>query len=266
MNLSIQEEFFTDRKNSNSIQTDRNTGAIFECIGTRIGTIDARGGTKPVLIMELYSDASEHIAIKFFNCKCNSKGSYAVPRNGDFAKLYRLTIGENPDKRFSKSQQLLKHFHGYCFVIPNYELQTTRNGKEYLKVKDIKPKKPIYKESWTNAGILKKSSNHRRMRPVTDSENEDTNRKLKGNLVEKKWQPTGNDKSPKTQYTRGLEADFNPTKKLQTSSKTTKPLQVPDNPKIFEYRQQANESNDEYFDRAIEESFANMAWFNHSPL
>ncbi len=73
------------------------------CMDTRIGTIFTSGGEKPVFIMELYAEAINATLIKYFNCQSKSR-NHTVPHNSYFAKLYRLTLGKNPIKRFSKAQ------------------------------------------------------------------------------------------------------------------------------------------------------------------
>lgn len=89
--------------------TQSKTGITCECIGTRIGEIPTKGGVKPVFVVELHTDEISAPIIKYFNCDSQTKGRYTVPHNSDFAKLYRLTLGQNPTKRFSEAHKLLTH-------------------------------------------------------------------------------------------------------------------------------------------------------------
>ena len=92
------------------MQAQTSARVVCECGDTRIGVILTPGGEKPVFIMELYAEGINEPLIKFFNCSSKTKGCYTVPHNSNFAKLYRLTRGDIPKKRFSRSHQLLGHF------------------------------------------------------------------------------------------------------------------------------------------------------------
>ncbi len=60
--------------------------------------------------------------------------SLKVHRQGDFAKLYRLVFGDNPVKRFSDAESLIRHFRGHLFIINDFE-----SFKETLKVRSYEP-------------------------------------------------------------------------------------------------------------------------------
>lgn len=96
--------------------------------------------------------------IRFFNCSIGTKRNVRVQVNSDFAKLYRLTFGINPEKRFGKSQQLVKHFKGEVFdcVCVFYG---AKSGTRYWKVRDIRPLAPIMSEDWTEYGAILKKTN-----------------------------------------------------------------------------------------------------------
>ena len=112
---------------------------ICECIGVRIGVIPTAGGEKPIFIMELHNETINEPLIKYLNCNSKTKDIYTVRHNSDFAKLYRLTLGDNPTKRFSKANQLLQHFLGSWFIA-KYEKAADKNGVHYLKVTYIRLK------------------------------------------------------------------------------------------------------------------------------
>jgi hypothetical protein len=134
----------------------KNERVLCECIDTKIGSIYTAGGNSPLLIMELYAEPNNATLTKFFNCQSKTKGCYTVPHNSDFAKLYRLTFGENPTKRFSKAHQLLGHFLGCRFFV-GYETAASKKNGSYRKVTHIEPEKPILNDAWVATGALKKS-------------------------------------------------------------------------------------------------------------
>jgi hypothetical protein len=121
------------------------------CVDVRKGAINVGNVLRPVFIMQLHSDGIELQIIKFFNAKWTKAGNYTVRHNSDFAKLYRLTVGENPTKRFSEAQKLMKHFLGHSFIIEGEQVMQNRSGA-YLKVDKIKPVDPIKSDSWDETG------------------------------------------------------------------------------------------------------------------
>ena len=128
-----------------------------ECIDTRIGEIYTQGGHKPAFILQLHSEEINGPLIKYFNCVSKTKSRYTVPHNSDFAKLYRLTLGQNPTKRFSKAHQLLSHFLGYRFIA-TLKQETLKNGQHYFKATHIEPETLCKNDAWTTNGTLKKSN------------------------------------------------------------------------------------------------------------
>jgi len=194
-----------------------------ECIGTRIGAINTAGGEKPVFIMELHAEAINAPLIKYFNCNTSTKNRYTVSSNSDFAKLYRLTLGENPTKRFSEAKHLLSHFQEHRFNA-DYEHASLKNGTRYFKVTQIMPELSCKSDRWTANGTLKKVSRKSQKPPP---EIPDEHRKSTGQLPDFYRINTGqvpDDKTLQHPKTLGLEVVFNPTKTLPTQGKTTKPL------------------------------------------
>lgn len=93
----------------------------------------------------------------YCNCKIGEKGNIRVEKNSKFARLYRLTFGVNPRARFSKSQQLMKHFIGHVFNC-ECELYQSNKLKIYWKVKSIRPETPIFEGMpWTEYGALQQA-------------------------------------------------------------------------------------------------------------
>jgi hypothetical protein len=127
----------------------------YQCISTKIVQISSKTGKRTAFILELVSQEGE-ISTKFFNVNVTPKGSYSVHPNSDFGKLYRLTIGENPQKRFSRCDQLLKHFIGHQFFVQT-ELANCKTFGDYTRVKSIKPELPIVNDGWTITGHLIKA-------------------------------------------------------------------------------------------------------------
>ena len=138
-----------------------------ECVDVRTGSIPTQAGRQPVLILDLHSDGLEFPVIKFFNAELTKSGNHTVSVDSDFAKLYRLTIGENPRKRFCEVRELLGHLLGYQFIV-TAEQVLKRHGEAYLKVEKIKPVDPIYSSEWTSSGKQKGASRRRKTRRQVD--------------------------------------------------------------------------------------------------
>lgn len=171
------------------------------CVNTKIGTIAVKGGIKHVLVMELASADSE-ILIKFFNSEKTSKGNLTVSRNSDFARLYRLTTGENPSARFSRADRLLNHFVGYQFLVQHIDA-LDKKDTFYRKVTFICPLNPIVSEVWTATGHLIKNARSK-------SKNLAKNCQQFGNFVANTWQNSGNSDSAQSQIQQGLKHDLDP--------------------------------------------------------
>jgi hypothetical protein len=125
------------------------------CVNTKTGSISTQAGKKPVLILELVTNDGE-LLIKFFNAELTPKGNHTTDRNSSFAKIYRLTLGENPQARFSRSDKLLGNFVGQYFLVKFEEAVSNKVGN-YLRVTDIKPAQPIITDGWTITGHLIKA-------------------------------------------------------------------------------------------------------------
>lgn len=122
----------------------------FTCIAVRRGCIKTQVGKAPVIVMELEADDGESV-VKFFNARVTKAKNLAVSRNSDFAKLYRLAIGENPVARFSRISTLLKHFIGIEFQCATTR-DTNKQGQSFSKVVSIQPLIPHVSDAWTATG------------------------------------------------------------------------------------------------------------------
>lgn len=134
------------------------------CIEARIASITIRGQIKPIFMLELLDLKAGLTCIKWLNVIKSDKGGYSVKPNSDFAKLYRSAKGYVPKARYSKANQLLKHFVD-CMFIVKYESAKGTNGADYLRVRTIKPAAPIITDGWFSDGTLR----------------------------DKNWKPTGNE-------------------------------------------------------------------------
>ena len=90
--------------------------ALCECIEARIASISIKGRIKPIFILELIDLKTGSVGIKWLAVTKSLKGGYSVKPNSGFSRLYRLTIGYVDKARFSKANQLLKHFIGSKFI------------------------------------------------------------------------------------------------------------------------------------------------------
>lgn len=157
-----------------------------ECINTKIALIDIQGIKRPVFLLELITEDGR-LVIKYLNVKKLRSGNYSVQKQSDFAKLYRLAFGDNPSKRFSKSQQLLPHFNGMKFIT-TFEEALSTNGTKYFKAKKLEPINPIITAEWTSTGQLKGKSRRR-----YKTQNVKSLRGQSGDDLAKNWRKIGDD-------------------------------------------------------------------------
>lgn len=129
-----------------------NNKTLVQCVETRIATIRVGAGIKPIFVLDLMSETGE-IFTKFFGVDRTPAGNYTVKKNSDFAKLYRLTIGRNPAGGFFRCDRVLDHFLGHYFLV-DYQLATSKNKGDYLKVTSITPQNPVVTDAWTLTGQL----------------------------------------------------------------------------------------------------------------
>lgn len=241
-----------------------------ECINAKIGKVKTQAGNKDVLILELLALNSKRVLIKFFNCIKNRSGHISVNKNSDFAKLYRLGLGENPSSRFSKSQQLVKHFIGVLFECKYEEAESEDHGR-YFKVKKISPVVPIITNEWLESGHVRPKPRKTRL-GITGSL--EKTRKQLGSASEKSWQHLGN----KLETTITLEAsDSNassgnsiplPRKEIQDNKvepSTSANESVNEENRVsivrsFWYEKNDGETIEEYHSRAIEDSISLWEW------
>jgi hypothetical protein len=181
--------------------TMKNTSIQCACVNAKVGTIAVKSGIKPVFVFELADDQGE-LLIKFFNSDKTSKGNYTVGRNSDFARLYRLTIGDNPSARFSRADRLLGHFVGHGFLV-EYTEAIDKLNNFYRKVTAIKPLNPVVSEGWTVTGHLIKNVSQKSRKLASKCQRD-------GDFLTKTYQEVGNCDQPQAQMVQGLEQDFNP--------------------------------------------------------
>jgi hypothetical protein len=182
--------------------------------------------------MELHAEAINAPLIKYFNCQSKSR-NHTVKHNSDFAKLYRLTMGINPSKQFSKAQQLLGHFLESRFFA-KYEQATLKGGVRYLKAIHLEPETPTINSGWTANGTLKKTSKKRIIPTPINGDEVATDWRRDGEKVAKTWRQVGDDETLQAAISLGLEPVFNPTKTLPIQGKTTYTLDhTPDGDFLF---------------------------------
>lgn len=260
------------------IEVDKSSWTVHEpilcvCSSTKIGTINTKGGVKPIFILELINEATGRVVIKYLNVIKTLKGNYSVKHDSDFAKLYRITTGENPVARYSKVKQLLPHFIGYEFIA-EYSDASTASIAHYFKVKKLLPAKPIIMDEWFESGKLKPKIRKRKQR-ASHPNRSAINRKTVGNTLEKEWKKTGNclemEKAGNVHFYLGLGANSIP---QQHTTHKVKPLchltsipttvndrykttvkRISSTEQIFQFYQKENETTEQYSDRVIEESF-----------
>jgi len=227
-----------------------------ECINTKIALIDIEGIKKPVFILELLTE-DDRLVIKYLNVKKLRSGNYSVQKQSDFAKLYRSAFGVNPSKRFSKSQQLLPHFHGMEFIT-TFEEALLPKGTKYLKATKLEPINPIITAEWTSTGQLKgKSRGHYKTKNVNGL------RRKSGEELAKNWRKIGDDldieNAVKTHFYLASHHNSIPLKDTTCNIEPLphKALSTNSNRKIpvYTHTRRKHESLGVFYDRVIDETF-----------
>lgn len=227
-----------------------------ECVSTKIASIKSPGGQKPIFILQLLTDDGQDV-IKYLNVKKLASGNYSAPKESDFAKLYRLSVGDNPTKRFSKAQQLLSHFHGIKFIVSFEEHRTTNNAL-YFKAIKLQPVLPIVKDGWTVSGQLKGKPRGHYMR-----QKHSRPRLLIGDYMATSRRNSGEglDIENRVKPHFNLISSTN-SAPLKHTTYNMKPLThnavIRDKERqirVYEYNRREHETVDAYYDRVINEAF-----------
>lgn len=221
------------------------------CVDGRVGY----NRNQPVLILDFLTVDEERKVVGFFNVTETAKGGYTVGDKSKFAKLYRLTIGDNPKRLKGKAHQLIKHFIGECLVVSFKEAQTDK-GVFHFKAEEIKPIEPIITHEWFSTGELKGKVRGRYRDKVLHRQ-----QKSRNNLDES-WISIGNKleikKTEKVPNDLGS-CEISNTSKHKTLGVSTlidtKLEVINDKEKVFTYYQGEDESLDDYYQRVIDESF-----------
>jgi hypothetical protein len=233
-----------------------------QCIDARIVNTNHSEKRHPSILLEFYSDGDEKY-IMYFNVVTNKQG-YAVKHDSKFACLYRLALGTNPIKRFSKVHQLMKHLIGVEFCIEDSQNKYD-DGVPYQKVKVCSPVTPMYSEEWNKAGrLIPKRKEHRGgntsdkleiiRKPIGDEL--ETGRKLIGNELEtlngcKAHKHLVSEANlPRNNVQRNKEQRNN-----VQSDDVYKPIAINQGNTVTNHKRREGESNDEYYDRIIDETF-----------
>lgn len=224
------------------------------CVGAKVGQINVRGGMKPVFILDLVAEVNGRQIIKFFNAQKTKAGNYTVSRKSNFAKLYRITVGENPSARFSRANQLLGHLLGKEFIV---EYRAVTSTTSYYKAENIKPVEPIITDQWFPSGILKPNIKVRHNEKLLAKERQliDKDLAINGQKDDNLLTIVSGHESATEQ---GLGTDSNP---IQNTTKIMKPLphttveKINDKEMVYCYKRNKDETDEDYDERVIRESF-----------
>jgi hypothetical protein len=223
-----------------------NQSVFCECVGWKQSISNINGVSQHSFVLDLCAIDSGEMLVKYLNCNSTTANRYTVKHNGDFAKLYRLTIGDNPTKRFSEAQYLVSHFLG-CRFFAEYKTATGKNKIVYSKVISLKPEKPILNDAWTSTGMVKKARKVGNKIPETYRNNT-------GFSPETYRNNTGfspDDKTLQPANSLGLEAVFNPIQSPEPRGSNVKRVLLPQE-KVFSYSRFENETINEFHNRIID--------------
>lgn len=262
------------------MSTAQETNLILcECVGTSQSEkqITPNGKSKPVLacsfVLRLVEIATGEEVTTYLPYVKSLKGNSTVKPNGKFAKLYRLTIGDNPRKRYSDAKSLAGHFLGYKFLV-SYSIESTATNEKYRKSIIIKPLSPIIADGWSITGKLQPKFKPK-TRPKTPAKPLEKSWNNLGLPLEKSWNKLG-----KVLEKSWIENPHEPNKYLVSKHVSTTPKSHPAGKQVrlqagtlpgykynttisknsygtllYEYHQRPDELDDDYLNRVIDESF-----------
>lgn len=226
-----------------------NQSVLCECVGWKHSLSNIKGIEQHSFILDLCIVDTGEMLVKYLNCNSTTQNRFTVPQNGDFAKLYRLTLGSNPTKRFSEAGKLVSHFLG-CRFFAEYKKTIAKNKIVYSKVISLRPEKPILNDSWTSTGMVKKTHKG-------GHKTEEYQRKSSGLLADKQRIFSGkvaDCKSLQASKSLGLEPVFNHVQSPEPISKKVQRELVP-RTNFFNYSRFENETIEDFHNRVIDESF-----------
>ena len=216
-----------------------NQSVLCECVEWKQSISNINGIIQHSFVLDLCVVDTGEMLVKYLNCNSTTPNRYTVKHNGDFAKLYRLTLGSNPTKRFSDAGKLVSHFLD-CRFFAEYKKTVAKNKIVYSKVVSLRPEKPILDDAWTSTGMVKKA------------------RKVGNKTAESRWNIGGlsvDDKTLQASNSLGLEAVFNPIQSPEPRGNDVK--RVLPQVKFFNYSRFENETINDFHNRVIDESFVN---------
>jgi hypothetical protein len=184
----------------------------------------------------LVNTATGEEAELYFNNVIKGKSDlYSVKRKSEFAKLYIDCFGEVNHRRFSKANQLMKHFHNKpCLLFCKTQFATRKNGEVFNKVIE--------------------QSNGNSM---------ETEWKLTGNSVETDWKPptaeSPNNTRPREQ-SQVIENSLIVNSEIEqyegfVSIPSKNEYKTANNMGGYTFKQMPNETKEQLYERAINETF-----------
>lgn len=104
--------------------------------------------------------------IKYFQTKrVNKRERIVTAKNGDLAKIFRLTIGIDAGDRLRNSMIMARALIGCQFLCATEVRTDQKTGEISFKVKNLQPVEPIITDQWTATGQLKKQKRASKIEP-----------------------------------------------------------------------------------------------------
>lgn len=184
-------------------------GVLCECVNVKTGATIKNGTPHHNFILDLSVIETGQTLIKFLPCNSSTKGRFTVPHGSDFVKLYNLTLGGVPKKRFSEAHHLARHFLNARFYA-EYESARDKNNKHYLRVTHIEPERYCKSDSFTASGVLKKTRKNTAKPPPKLPDDYRTSTGQTPDDYRTNTGQTPDEKTLQGSKTLGLEPVFNP--------------------------------------------------------
>jgi hypothetical protein len=220
---------------------------ICVCTSADLVHSNSPGGIVPSILLRLACIDTGVEILKYLNLVGTKAGNYRAKPNSNFARLYRLTVGENPTVRFYRAQHLAHHFLGHEFHV-EYE-SATSNGKPYLKATSVLPVEPIVTDEWFPTGTIRPEIKRKSRQSDCSDFSEKQQKSCSKTAVATRDKPAKQ---------LGLTPDMDP---IQHTASKVKPLShvdmhyLSDTERSIVYEPKHNEPEEDYIDRIFDETF-----------
>lgn len=210
---------------------------------------ETRHGVKIILML-----ADDHGTSyrKFFQTqRVNKRNRIVTAKDGDLAKLYRLTLGKEAGHRLRNSMIMARALIGYKFIASTKAETDKSTGEIYFKANNLEPTNPVLTELWTATGATKSKIK----RPKTNPDLTQNLPKIDPNLTRDHVAQTPINTWAGEQSESDIRCQILEEQIPDTSLTLLEKYKVKNNMSGYDFKQMPNETNDQYYERVLDATF-----------